>query len=503
MSKQAIVGREYERKKLDKAFDSKKAEFIAVYGRRRVGKTYLIRNFFLQKNCVFFQNTGIQKMHSSQQIAQFTQEIERAFYGKGITLQMQRNWMDVFRLLTHTMENQGEEKKIVLFFDEFPWMATQKGKLLQALEYYWNRFWVNMPNVKLIICGSAASWIIKNILNNKGGLHNRVTMRLPIEPFSLVETKHFLKNEGIQYDNNQALQLYMCIGGIPYYLSMAEKGLSAIQNVNQMCFQKNGSLYDEFKNLFSSLFTQSKMYEELIELIVTKREGMSREEIEAKISYRGGRLSARLEDLEQAGFIISFMPWNRTKRGKYYKVIDEYTLFYLTWIAPKAQNRIGKELNLKYWDEVSQTPAWKSWAGYAFETLCFKHIESIKKALHIPEGAEAISWRYVPIKNKDKISMGAQIDLLFDRNDGIVNLCEIKCTSTPFKIDKEYAQVLINKQEIYQKVTKTQKQIFISMITSSGLAKTMYSEELIASAMTLNDFFGVAVPKHELLLSNV
>lgn len=486
--KETIIGRKYELEKLEKAYASKRAEMIAVFGRRRVGKTFLIRTFFSKKSGVFFQVTGIHKGTAHTQLREFIREVKNVFFPGRVKLEPPTSWMEAFELLTETIKLQQSKKKIVIFFDELPWMAIRSSKLLQALEYYWNRFWVNMPTIKLVVCGSASSWIINNIIKNKGGLHNRVTLRLPIEPFTLAETKAFLEYEGIKYDHYQTLQLYMCIGGIPYYLTMLDKGFSAIQNINRMCFQKRGSLLDEFNILFSSLFNNADLYETLIKIIATKREGVSREEIERAVKYKGGRLTTRLSELEQIGFIASFTQWGRAKKGIFYKIIDEYTLFYLTWIAPGTKARIRKEVTTKYWEEVSQTQAWKSWAGFAFEAVCFKHINLIRKALQIPDGAEAYTWKYIPNKNAT-IETGAQIDLIFERNDGIVNLCEIKYCKTLYDIDKTDARILLNKAMVYRDVTKTPKLIFISIITTFGLKQSNNSEKIIMSGATQDDLF--------------
>jgi len=482
-----LVGRRYEQQQLQKAFESKEAELIAIYGRRRVGKTFLVRKFFENKKCPFFQTTGIHNAPLSLQLKEFKNEIERTFYGKkgGISLKDPETWMEALEMLTNSIRLFGGIKRIIIFFDEFPWMATRKSGLLQAFDFYWNRFWVNDSRIKLVVCGSAASWIIDKILNNKGGLHNRVTLRIHLDPFLLSETKEYLKYKGVNLDNAQILDLYMCIGGIPFYLKFVEKGLSAVQNINQLCFQKKGTLLDEFKNLFSSLFDHADVHEEIIKVIASKREGVSRAEVEEKIGSKGGRLSVRLKELEEAGFVTAFIPWGR-ERGTYYKVIDEYTLFYLNWIAPGIKSRISKEVTLKYWESISQTAAWKAWAGHAFEAVCYKHLISIRKALHIPDGATATTWRYFSKKPGEE---GAQIDLLFDRPDGIVNICEIKYCKEPYSIDKKYSKELLRKVDIFRKAVKTEKQIFISIITSCRLKKTLYSEELIASEVRLDDLF--------------
>lgn len=498
--KNEIIGRNYEKQELERIFQSREAEFVAVYGRRRVGKTYLIKNFFADKDCVFFYVSGKLKAPKRQQITSFMDELKDLVRGlkkkkimnsqdllllHSITEQRPVNWTSAFHTLNVVIDSCAKAgKKFIIFLDEFPWMATKKSDLLQALDWFWNRHWSSIPQVKLIICGSAASWIIENILNNKGGLHNRVTTRLPIDPFNLAETAAFLKSKGIKYDNYQILQLYMCIGGIPFYLKGVKKGLSATQNINDMCFKARGTLSDEFNNLFSSLFSESEMHETIIKLIASKREGMTREEIEDATS-KGGRLTIWLKELEHAGFIIALIPQNKQK-GVYYKLIDEYTLFYLTWISRSSQNKL-KSITSKYWENMSQSQAWKTWAGYAYEAICFKHLDNISEALRIPEGAGAYNWRYSSKKNSKE--QGAQIDLLFDRPDGVISICEIKYSNGPYKIDKEYAKKLQNKVEVYKKAIKTNKQIFISMITTFGLTETMYSEELIASEARMEDLF--------------
>lgn len=483
-----IIGRQYEQKQLQKIFQSNDAEFAAVYGRRRVGKTYLIKEFFNNKSCIFFRSSGLHKGSLKKQLEKFKKEIENTFYKsrKGMQLSSFSNWHDAFEALKDAIDLLAGKEKVVIFLDEIPWMATPKSGLLGSLDYFWNRYWSEDKRIKLIICGSAASWIIDNVLHDKGGLHNRVTLRLRIDPFTLLETKSYLSYKNIHYSNEQILTLYMCIGGIPFYLNFIEKGFSAIKNINNICFSKKGTLYDEFDLLFASLFKKYELHEEIITFIANKREGVSRADIESKFKYKGGRLTQRLKELEEAGFVITFTPWKR-ERGIYYKVIDEYTLFYLTWIAPRAANSISKNIDDRYWDILSGKPAWKAWSGYAFESICFKHISQIKKTLHIPDGTEVSSWRYVA--SKDENSSGGQIDLIFDRPDNIVNLCEIKYCSSPFPIDKKYAALMLNREKIYCETTKTKKQIFHSMIVSGGLKNTMYSEEMISSVVTLDDLF--------------
>ena len=483
-----ILGRLKEKELLNRLLKSKNAEFLALYGRRRIGKTYLVRNFFEEASCVFFHVTGLQEGKLEEQLELFTKQIGATFYN-GANLAPRKRWMEAFEDLTNAIQTLPKNKKVVLFFDEFPWMVTKKSKLLQALDYYWNRYWVNDPRLKLIVCGSSASWIIKNIINNKGGLYNRITYSLKLEPFTLGETRSFLKNKGIPLNPQQVLSLYLVLGGVPHYLSRLNKGKSAAESIDELCFQTNGLLFGEFENLFKSLFHESEIYLKLCRTIAKYRYGIGQAQLikESQIP-QGGRITQRLKELEDTGFIMSFIPYGHKEKGVSYKIIDEYTLFYFHWIEPhlsaiRKQDRISG-----YWLSKSKTPGWRSWAGYAFEAVCYKHLPLIRRALHIDPGAEVGTWRYTP-KKRQPDEEGAQIDLLFDRPDGIITLCEIKYTEQPFAIDKAYAKNLLNKIEIYQKHTRTKKQIFIAMITSGGLKPTLYSEDLITQHVGLEDLF--------------
>ncbi len=484
----SLIGRVYEQKQLHRIFQSNRAEFVAVYGRRRIGKTYLIKEFFSEKPCVFFRSSGIHKGKLKTQLHNFKKEIENTFYAgrKGTQLSVFSNWHQAFEALKDAIELLAHEQTVVLFFDEIPWMATPKSGLLEALDYYWNRYFSENKKIKLIICGSAASWIIDNVLHNTGGLHNRVTLRLRIDPFTLCEARDYLIDKNIYYNDEQILMLYMCLGGIPYYLDFLEKGLSAIQNINKICFQRKGTLYDEFDLLFASLFKNHEIHEAIIHFVASKREGVSRAQIEEHLQQKGGRVTKRLKELEEAGFIISGLPLKKD-RGVYYRIFDEYTLFYLYWIAAKSKNKISSNIDDHYWEVLSSKPAWSAWSGYAFEAICFKHINQIKKALRIPNGSEVSSWKYIPTKQSEE--QGGQIDLIFDRPDNIINLCEIKHCQSEFMIDKKYAKTLIERGKLYCEYTKTKKQIFHSMIVSGGLKKTLYSEEIVSSVVTLKDLF--------------
>lgn len=483
----SLTGREAEIKQLEEFYSSKKAEFLALYGRRRVGKSFLIQQFYQKKRSINFHVTGLKDGSLKEQIEVFTRVIGKTFY-QGVELVNKTKWLDVFDQLTEAINKTPKNKKIFLFFDELPWMATKKSKLIQALDHYWNRYWSLDPRIKLVVCGSAASWILDNLIHNKGGLYNRITQQIELLPFTLSESKKFLAKKGVRLNNTQLLKLYMAIGGIPLYLEHIQKNLSADQNIEALCFTKRGFLFTEFSKLFSSLFDQQDIHEELIRIIAESRYGISQIELMKKSSKSvGGRLKKRLKELEDAGFVEQFIPYGHKEKGIYYRVLDEYTLFYLKWIDPVATSIKRRDKEKGYWLSKTQSSSWESWSGYAFEAICYKHLNTIRQALAIPPGAESGSWRYTPRKRDSQD--GAQIDLLFDRNDGVITMCEIKHTSSPFVIDKTVAKNLIKKIAVFKEQTKTSKQIFISMIAAKGIKPNLYSDDLINSVVKFEDLF--------------
>ena len=382
-----------------------------------------------------------------------------------------------------------KDKKIVLFFDELPWMATKRSRLLQNLDYYWNQHWSDDERIKLIVCGSSASWILNNILRNKGGLYNRTTREIHLESFSLPEVKVYLENMGIKLNNNQILLLYMLTGGIPYYLNRAEKGFTAMQLIERMAFSKKAFLLEEFKKLFGSLFDDDDVYTEIVKVISKYRYGIGQQELLKKLGTqaKGGFYAKKLQTLEESGFIMSFTPLYHKRQGIYYRIIDEYTLFYLKWIEPLRRNLQKQALSEGNWQEMQNTPEWNNWLGYAFEAVCYKHLSIIRRKLQISPTAIADTWRYVPRKHSKE--SGAQIDLLFDRRDDAITLCEIKYSNKPDVITNDYVDNLKRKMTVFQKQTKTKKQLFIALISAMGVKNNYYAEDICSGLVILDDLF--------------
>jgi AAA+ ATPase superfamily predicted ATPase len=484
-----ILGREKEIKILQRLLSSKQAEFLTLHGRRRIGKTFLIREFYQNKNCIYFEVTGLKEGKKSEQLEIFRKALAQKFY-PNVHLAPFKNWMEALEQLTHALE-ENINKRMVIFFDELPWLATKKSGLLPAIDHFWNTRWSKINKLVFIACGSAASWMLENLIYAKGGLHNRITEKIALQPFTLFEVSNFLAKNRIKYTRNQILQLYMVMGGIPYYLKWVQRELSVAQNINQICFNPNGGLFNEFEVLFSSLFDESHFHLDIIKYIAKSRKGVSRDEIIKNVSHAssGGVLTKRLQELESAGFISSFVPYGNLGKEIYFRVIDEYTLFYLNWIQPAKRKLKLLRGETPYWENVLNMPAYNSWSGNAFEALCIKHIDFILKALKLESLAiGASSWRYKP-KNHVANDQGVQIDLLIERKDAVINICEIKYSNKKFVIEKQYADNLRKKLQIFHEKTKTTSQLILTFISANGMKRNHYYHDLVTNDIDINCFF--------------
>jgi uncharacterized protein len=473
-----MIGRKKEIDILAKAYASEKPELIAVFGRRRVGKTYLIGSFFQGK--IDFELTGLKDGTKEQQLRNFAYSLKDA--QKSVDLPPPPiDWLDAFHQLKTHLESSGNpEKRKVVFIDELPWMASGKSDFLTGFSYFWNSY-AAKTNIIVVICGSATAWMIQKIINDKGGLHNRVTRRIHLQSFTLAETEAYFLEKHIVFERYQLLLLYMTMGGIPHYLDQVEGGKSAIQNIDDICFQPQGLLRTEFENLYSSLFNNSERYESIISALSSTWKGISRTEIIVKTKISdGGGLTTMLQELEQSGFISSYIPFGKKKKDTLFRLTDCYSLFYLKFIQNiPVQETIS-------WQAVSQTQTWITWSGYAFENICFQHIDNIKGALSIG-GVHTNQYSFLA-KTTDE-NEGAQIDLLIDRQDNVISLCEVKFYNDELVLTKADADNLRRKKSIFRHVTSTKKQIFIVLITTFGLLKNKHSLGLVDNVLDMNALF--------------
>ena len=459
----SMIGREREQDILIQCLESKRPEFLVVFGRRRVGKTFLIKEFFNER--FSFYTTGIPDEKTRNQLKAFNESLK--YYGDK-THTIPKDWFEAFSRLRAILEyddvhrDQSSGKRVV-FLDEVPWMDTARSDFKSAFDFFWNSWGSSQKDLLLIVCGSATSWIINNILNDVGGFHNRVTKQMRIEPFSLRECKAFFESNGIMLSTDMMIESYMIFGGIPYYLNLYDRRLSLAQNVDGLVFDERGDLHYEYEHLFRSLFKNAHNHIKVIEALVKLKCGLQREEIISESGISNGEgITKALRELEQCGFIRQYKNVTTKKNGCFYQVIDPFILFSLNFV----RNR-----KITSWTKFINSPEYYAWRGNSFEIVCLLHVPQIKSALGI-SGIESFEYSW---KSKKKEG-GAQIDLLIDRADNVINLCEMKCTDKEFEISSDYRDHLTNKVETFIEEVRTGKAIHITLITSNGFKNNKYSD---------------------------
>lgn len=468
-----IIGRKQEIDTLSRCIESDKAELIAVYGRRRIGKTFLVKNLLRDK--FDFYTTGIYKGSRQEQLRFFNRQLSEY---SGIPYPMVNNWYDAFDQLKHYLSQK--KGKAIVFLDEMPWMDSPRSGFLKAFEVFWNGWASDHSNIKIIVCGSATTWIMSNLFGNKGGLYNRVTCRIKLQPFTLGECEMFFKSKGIVWNRQQIVEAYMIFGGIPFYLEMLRKGQSLAQAVDSLFFRESGELRSEYDFLFRSLFNESTAYRGVVEALSKKSKGMTRQEIQSSIKMSdGGRLTDILDNLCNCDFIRRYSAFGNKERNMVYQLTDLFTLFHFRYIKGSSVQ------DENFWSLQTDTPQHNTWCGYAFEQVCLHHIPQIKKALGINGIRSDISaWS---CRQTDE-HQGAQIDLVIDRRDQVINLCEAKFSNNEYAITADYEKVLRNKVNAFRSETKTRSALHLTMITTYGVAKNAHSS-IVTSEVTMDDLF--------------
>ena len=479
-----IVGREAEKGILKKMLESQEAELVVILGRRRIGKTFLVNNLF-EKEIVFtYEGTHNDKLNG--QLQNFMLALGKAVNSPA-PLAVPVNWSLAFNYLSSFLGTKlSAMRPIVIFFDEFPWIHTPRSGFLSAFTHWWNSWASKEPHLKVILCGSAAGWMTRNVIYNKGGLHNRVTRQVWLDEFSLRETAAFLSSRGVVLEHLQIVQLYMAIGGVPHYLKKVEPGESWGQFIDRQFFEKNAELRVEFNVLYQSLFDNADKHELIVKLLAAKRVGLSRTELIKMAGLTtGGTTSKLFDELEASGFISYYVPYGKTSSKGLYKLTDAYSLFYLKFVNRSRVS--GKDS----WHKIENSASYISWSGFAFEAVCYKHIQQIKQALSIAGvQVEVDGWRSVSqIEAGELEKRGVQIDLLLDRADKCINVCEIKYCADEFVIDKAYGAELDRKIRLFKEETKTKKTIFLTMITTLGTKKNIHYTGRVMKEVTLEDLF--------------
>jgi uncharacterized protein len=464
-----IIGRIPEKEALERYLQKAQSQFIVVYGRRRVGKTFLIKRYFNEQ--FTFYCTGLARGNKQQQLINFSHALRQYFpaFNESVAVE---NWYTAFAALQKYLSTTSVQGKKIIFLDELPWMDTAGADFLTGLEFFWNSWASGQKDIFLVVCGSATSWMVSHLFTSKGGLYNRVTGKLKLEPFTLGETKAFFDTNGFQYNHQQCAEAYMVFGGIPFYLEQFDKALSPAQNIDRLCFGTDAFFKDEYHLLYKSLFKKHEKYLQVVAAIGTKNKGIIREEIKATIDLSdGGSLTKILIELEENGFIRKYGALSKKAKGALFQLVDFFSLFYRN-----MQPHLAKPT---YWLSNYQSPSYAAMMGYAFEILCFTHVAQIKKALGIAGiMSNEASWN----------NAHAQIDMVIERADQVINIIEAKYSNAPYLITKKYDMELRNKINEFQQDTATRKAIWLVMVTTYGLKDSPYNG-LVHSQIKLDALF--------------
>lgn len=471
-----IAGRESEIAILEDLLKKQRPEFLAIYGRRRIGKTFLVREVY--KDHIVFECSGLHQKDFVQQLENFWLTLQEYDSNAKPSLPP-KTWLQAFSQLKSYLNRLDSAAKKVIFLDEIPWFETPRSGFLAALDNFWNQFISKRDDLLLIICGSAASWIINKVINDTGGLHNRVTKHIQLMPFTLRETRSFLAMQGVRLTNKDLVQLYMCVGGIPFYLRDVQAGKSIPQILDDLFFNDQAFLRSEFQNLYAALFTNSEVHERIVRALANKGKGLSRKEIIAATQLpSGGGLTAALQELIACGFVRQIFPIKKTKEDSLFRLLDEFSLFHFRFLSNSRGNNS--------WMQLSNQAAFQSWSGYAFENLAIRHTATIKKALGI---SGIITNEYSWVMKKNAQSAGAQIDFIIDRADNCINLFELKFHKVEYEMNEQEANRLRKSISVFQSQTATKKNIFLTLLTPYGAVKNPHYLSIVTNQLTAEDLF--------------
>lgn len=470
-----LYGRDKEQKQLSEVVQSDKAELLAIYGRRRVGKTYLVRQFFDDK--FDFYVSGVLNGTPDEQLSVFRHALEQY----GLPESKASTWLEAFYELESLLEDKvREHKPCVLFIDELPCFDTPKARFIPAFDHFWNAWASRFANVKLIVCGSATSWMMDELINARGGLHNRLTSQMYLAPFTLQETKEYLQQRGFVWDNRMIVDAYMALGGIPFYLSLIKKQESFPQAIDRLYFAPKAPLEQEYDRLFASLFKSPAPYLNIIEALSRTKEGLSRDQIAEKTKIKtGGRLTALLDDLVNCDFVRVYHCKAKSgisKKDSFYALSDLFCLFHLHFNKKKNTNP-------QFWQQHLNTPTLNSWGGLAFEQVVMQHVDQVKRAL----GITGIAVEYYAWRSK-QTTPKSQIDLILDRADRLLNICEIKYSQGIYTISEAEETRLLIRQQNFRLETGLKQGFHLTMITPYGINRNSHCAN-VTSVITLNDLF--------------
>ena len=471
-----LIARQRESEELQACMDSEESEFVIVCGRRRIGKTFLVEQFF--KDQYDFKFVGGHKLKTRIQLSNFNRALA-SYSGKKYA--PFKDLADAFYSLQEYLETLPEGRRKVVFIDEMPWMDSKRSDFVSSLEYFWNAWANNHHDIVLVATGSATSWMTDNLIRNRGGLHNRIRHRIYLKPFTLKETEEFMNSQGIDWDRYQILQSYMLTGGVPFYLKMLDKGLSLAQNIDKLCFSDTGALRMEFDELYNAIFPKAETYINVVKLLAQNKQGLTRNEISEKLKLSGAFLTRVISNLERCDFIDKSAMFGNKSKEVIYRLVDFYTLFYFKMI----DNNLSRDE--EWWTHHLDSRQIYAWMGLTFETICMLHHKQIKTALGISGMATEVStWRCKA--NEEKNISGAQVDMVIDRADRIIHLCEMKFSEDAYNITSAYEKTLRDRRNIFKMVTKTKKSVVHTFVTTFGLGQGKH-HSIVHSEVTMDDLF--------------
>lgn len=471
-----LIGRKHEIEELERYAASSSAEFVAIYGRRRIGKTFLVSNVFHNK--LSFSMTGIIDGTFEEQMHVFVDAM--SIYGKPLSKQP-KSWLEAFSILRDFLvQKKKRGSRRIVFIDELSCFDTQRSGFVRALGYFWNSWASQQNDLTLIVCGSATSWMVSKIIDNRGGLHNRITQEMHLQPFSLSETEKYFESKGFSWGRNTILQAYMVFGGVPYYMSLLRKDQSLAKNIDRMFFASDALLKYEYDRLFQTLFNSPEPYKHIVRLLAENKSGLTRRELSDKLGMKtGGNLTTLLQNLVRCDFVRMYNVKGKKIKSSsgIYQIKDFFSLFHITFLQQNVTT------NEHFWSTHLETPTLNSWCGLSFERVCMAHIQQIKKSLGIDKiNTEYYSWR------SKKSADNVQIDLVIERADGNTNICEIKYSKSVYSIDAWEEKRLNARADVYSSETKTRNGLQLTMITSSGLKHNSHSDR-ISAEVSLDDLF--------------
>ena len=483
MAKQTIIGRENEKELLGRIYRSRKSEFVAIYGRRRVGKSYLVSEFFREK--ILFSAVGTYIKDDDKDYESYRKLQLSHFYDSLILAGLDQkkpaptNWREAFLLLRVLLSGKKNRRK-VLFIDELPWLAgPQSSELISELGYFWNSWADSQRNIVLIVCGSATSWMLDNVIRDYGGLHGRLTEKIKLLPFTLAECEQFYKSEGFHMSRYEIALSYMAFGGVPFYMGKLRNDLSLTDNIDRLFFA-DVNIHQEFKDVYAGLYSSREKYVEIVKALGSRFYGMTQTEmIDATGLKSGGTFSKLLDNLYESGIIRKYPRYGKDRVETVYQLTDYFSLFYLRFIDG-IQNKSGM------WHTINRTGKFYSWAGETFELLCVSHLNQLKEALHIYSVDNSFCW-----SGKTQDGAGAQIDLILVNDASRTDyLCEMKFSESIFSINSEYNQNIRKKIMAFSESPQHNRthSIQVAIVASFGIS-TGANSDVVNHTVTLDSLF--------------